>query len=99
MFKVAAQAGQNVHLVDLNPELLEKSQKSIHKNLGRVAKKLYKDDTSKIESFVNDTYGRIRVTTKLEDAANVDLVVEAIVEKLGPKQELFNKLDQVNIFF
>lgn len=35
------------------------------------------------------------MSTKVEDAVNVDLVVEAIVEKLDVKQELFSKLDQV----
>lgn len=50
--KVAAQAGQNVTLVDLKPELLEKSQKSIQGNLTRVAKKIYKDDKGKIDNFV-----------------------------------------------
>jgi 3-hydroxyacyl-CoA dehydrogenase len=94
--QVTAQAGQNVTIVDLKPELLEKAQKSIHTNLARVAKKLYKDDPSKIESFVSESYARIKVSTKMEDGANSDLIIEAIVEKLQPKQELFNTLDKVS---
>lgn len=95
MIQVAAQAGQTVTIVDLQPELLEKAQKSIQSNLGRVAKKLYKDDAAKAQSFVAESSERIKVSTKIEDGVNADLIVEAIVEKLDVKQELFNKLDQV----
>lgn len=98
-FKVAAQAGQNVTIVDLKPELLEKAQKSIQNNLNRVARKVHKDDPSKAESFVKEASERIKVSTNIEDGVNVDLIVEAIVEKLDVKQELFNKLDQVYIFY
>ena len=93
--KVAAQAGQNVTIIDINADLLDKAQKSIQTNLTRVAKKLYKGDAAKIDSFVKESAERIRVSTKLEDGADVDLIVEAIVEKLEVKQELFNKLDVV----
>ncbi|CAG4944582.1 unnamed protein product [Parnassius apollo] len=93
--QVAAQAGQNVTLVDLRPELLDKAQKSIQNNLTRVGKKMYKDDASKVEHFVNDSFNRIKVSTQIEDGVNADLIIEAIVEKLDVKQELFNKLDQL----
>lgn len=42
LFQIAAQAGQNVTLVDISDSLLQKSKASIEKSLGRVAKKLYK---------------------------------------------------------
>ncbi|XP_046969790.1 probable 3-hydroxyacyl-CoA dehydrogenase B0272.3 isoform X2 [Vanessa cardui] len=93
--QVAAQAGQNVTIIDLKPELLEKAQKSIQNNLNRVARKAYKDDPAKIEAFVKEASDRIKVSTKVEDGVNVDLIVEAIVERLDVKQELFNKLDQL----
>ncbi|XP_045774705.1 probable 3-hydroxyacyl-CoA dehydrogenase B0272.3 [Maniola jurtina] len=93
--QVAAQAGQNVNLIDLKPELLEKAQKSIQNNLHRVARKIHKDAPAKIEVYVKDASERIKVSTNLEDGVNADLIVEAIVEKLDVKQELFNKLDQL----
>ncbi|XP_013140867.1 PREDICTED: probable 3-hydroxyacyl-CoA dehydrogenase B0272.3 isoform X2 [Papilio polytes] len=93
--QVAAQAGQNVTIVDIKPELLDKAKKSIQNNLTRVGKKMYKDDTAKIENFVKDSFDRIQVSTKIEDGVNADLIIEAIVEKLHVKQELFNKLDQL----
>lgn len=93
--QVTAQAGQNVTIVDLEPEIINKAQKSIQANLGRVAKKLYKDDPGKIEGFVKESLDRIKISTKVEDSVNADLIVEAIVEKLDIKQELFNKLDKL----
>lgn len=95
LLKVAAQAGQNVTIIDINADLLDKAQKSIQTNLTRVGKKLYKGDAGKIDAFVKEASERIKVSTKLEDGAEVDLIVEAIVEKLDVKQELFNKLDKV----
>jgi 3-hydroxybutyryl-CoA dehydrogenase len=39
--------------------------------------------------------GRLSLTTDLSDFADCDLVIEAIVEDLAPKQELFAELDRV----
>ena len=38
---------------------------------------------------------RVRGTTRLEDLADVDLVVEAVVEELDVKQALFENLDEI----
>lgn len=95
---MAAQAGQNVTLIDLKPELLENAQKSIHNNLQRVARKIHKDAPEKIAAYVKDASERIKVSTVLEEGVQAHLIVEAIVEKLDVKQELFNKLDQVKKF-
>jgi len=39
--------------------------------------------------------GRLTLTADLADLADCDLVIEAIVEALGPKQELFRELERV----
>ena len=39
--------------------------------------------------------GRLSLTTDLEDFADCDLVIEAIVEEIAPKQELFAELERV----
>lgn len=93
--QVAAQAGQNVTIVDLDQEVLDKAQKSIQNNLQRVARKLHKDDPGKIDEFVKNSASRIKLTTKLEEGVASDLIIEAIVEKLDVKQELFSKLDSL----
>ncbi|CAK1550332.1 unnamed protein product [Leptosia nina] len=93
--QIAAQAGQTVTIIDLNTEVLEKCQKSIENNLKRVAKKIHKDDAAKMENFCKESLARINVSTKLEDGTNADLIIEAIVEDLKVKQQLFNKLDEL----
>src|SRR5579864_2235627 len=39
--------------------------------------------------------GRITVTSDLGDLSECDLVIESIVEELGPKRHLFNELDRI----
>jgi 3-hydroxybutyryl-CoA dehydrogenase len=41
------------------------------------------------------TVGRLTVTTDIADLADCDLVIEAIVEELAPKRELFAELDRI----
>ncbi|XP_063625683.1 hydroxyacyl-coenzyme A dehydrogenase, mitochondrial-like [Cydia splendana] len=93
--QVAAQAGQNVTLVDVSSDVLAKAQKSIGGNLGRVAKKTFKDDPAGGEKFVKDALARVKTSTDPVDGAkNADLVVEAIVENMEVKHKLFKQLDQ-----
>ncbi|XP_026500988.2 hydroxyacyl-coenzyme A dehydrogenase, mitochondrial-like [Vanessa tameamea] len=92
--QVSAQAGQNVILVDLSSDVLAKSQKSIGNNLGRVAKKIYKDNPKEGEKFVSESMARIKTATDPVSASQgADLVVEAIVENMDIKHQLFKKLD------
>jgi 3-hydroxybutyryl-CoA dehydrogenase len=43
----------------------------------------------------DEAAGRLSLTTELDDFADCDLVIEAIVEELAPKQELFAELDRI----
>ena len=43
----------------------------------------------------DDAMSRLSLTTELADFAGCDVVIEAIVEELGPKQELFAELERV----
>jgi 3-hydroxybutyryl-CoA dehydrogenase len=47
------------------------------------------------EDARNDTLARITGTTEVSDLANCDLVIEAVVEEIGVKRELFAELDRV----
>lgn len=85
--------------MDVNSEVLTKAQKSISNNLGRVAKKLYKDKPQDGEKFVADALSRIKTSSDPTAAVkDVDLVVEAIVENLSIKHDIFKKLDAVILF-
>jgi len=87
---VAAQSGLSVIVRDIEDRFVDKGLDAIAKNLQRGV------DKGKMTAAEKDeTLGRIRGTTKLEDLAKCDVVVEAAVEKLDVKLDLFGKLDGI----
>jgi len=93
--QVAAQTGHQVCLVDVSQEILQKAEDRIKTSLMRVAKKNFADDPKAGEEFVSQTLSRIQYSEDPVSAATTsDLVVEAIVENMAIKKELFAKLDQ-----
>jgi 3-hydroxybutyryl-CoA dehydrogenase len=88
--QVVAQAGLAVTVREVSPELLEKGLKAVEKNLARLVEKgaLSAADRDQVR-------GRIRGTTRLEDLAGSDLVIEAIIEQLPAKKELYRELDRL----
>ncbi|XP_028932523.1 hydroxyacyl-coenzyme A dehydrogenase, mitochondrial [Ornithorhynchus anatinus] len=93
--QVAASTGHTVVLVDQSEDILKKSRRGIEDSLKRVAKKKFADKPQDGDDFVAKTLSSITVTT---DAVTVthstDLVIEAIVENLKVKNELFKTLDK-----
>lgn len=87
---VAAQAGCEVVVREVTPELVEKGLKSIEKNLQRMVEK---GSLSGVER--EHTRSRLRGTTNLEELRDADLVIEAIIEQLPAKKELFGALDKL----
>ncbi|CAG9865220.1 unnamed protein product [Phyllotreta striolata] len=89
--QVAAQAGQNVTLVDVNADIIKKSESNIQSSLARVAKKLHNGD----QKFVADTISRIKFDVDpLKNISEADLVIEAVVENMTIKHKLFKSLDE-----
>jgi 3-hydroxybutyryl-CoA dehydrogenase len=88
--QVAAQSGCDVIVREVSPELVEKGLKSIEKNLARLVEK-----GTMTAADRDAVRGRLRGTTKLEDLADRDLVVEAIIEQLPIKRELYGALDKI----
>ncbi len=86
--QVAAQAGFPVVVREVLPELVEKGLKSIEKNLARLVEK-----GTITEAAKNEIRGRLKGTTALEDLKDCDVIVEAIIEQLPAKRELFAALD------
>uniref|UniRef100_A0A1B0C9M7 3-hydroxyacyl-CoA dehydrogenase n=1 Tax=Lutzomyia longipalpis TaxID=7200 RepID=A0A1B0C9M7_LUTLO len=94
--QVAASSGFRVTLVEINEQLVEKAKANIQKSLGRVAKKQFKDDEGAQNGFISTTLGRLDATCNLTDAVrDTDLVIEAIVENMKVKHDLFAKIDSV----
>jgi 3-hydroxybutyryl-CoA dehydrogenase len=88
--QVAAQAGLQVVLQDIKDEFVNRGLQTISKNLTRNVEKGKLKEQEKEEIL-----SRIRPTTSLEDAAEVDFVVEAATENMAIKSEIFRKLDAI----
>ncbi len=85
--QVAAQTGLAVHLTDVNEGVLKTGVETIEKNLARsVEKKRMSQDE------MDETMGRIEAGA--EYAADADLAIEAVVEAIEVKVEVFRALDE-----
>ncbi|HET9516101.1 MAG TPA: 3-hydroxyacyl-CoA dehydrogenase family protein [Actinoplanes sp.] len=88
--QVAAQAGWHVTLRDLDDSSVRRGIAAIQESLGRFAAK------GKITpDEVDATLARITPTTELDAAAEADIVVEAIFERIEAKHEVFRALDKI----
>jgi len=88
--QVAAQAGYETIVRELNDEFLEKG-------LGRISAFLDKGVAKKkmTQAKRDTTWACIRGTTDVADLADCDLIIEVIFENMEAKQELFKELDSV----
>ena len=88
--QVAATAGSTVQLYDLSAEALQKSRDSLDKILARLIEKGRIDNAEKNRIQNNITY-----ISNLNDLANCDLTIEAIIEDLDIKKKLFKELESL----
>jgi 3-hydroxybutyryl-CoA dehydrogenase len=88
--QIAAAAGCQVTVREVNAAVLEKGLQSIDKNLQRLVDKgtLSAQDRDQIR-------GRLRGTTNLEDLKDCDLIIDAIIEQLAAKREVWTALDKI----
>lgn len=88
--QVAAQAGYSTLLVDVQPAMLDKAKAGIQKNLQ------YLTDKQKITADeATAIMGRIQFLNNVADC-KADVIIEAIVEKMEAKLDLFAQLAAVN---
>ncbi|MGD0403827.1 MAG: 3-hydroxybutyryl-CoA dehydrogenase [Candidatus Acidiferrales bacterium] len=88
--QVAANAGCQVTVREVSPQLVEKGLQSIDKNLQRLM------DKGTLQTAERDKVrGRLKGTTNLEDLKDCDIVIEAIIEQLPAKRELWGALDKI----
>jgi len=88
--QLAAEAGYDTVGREVTPELGEAAAAKIAHFLGRKADK---DQLTREEA--DAAVARLRVTDELAELAECDLVIEAIVEEIEPKYELFAELDRI----
>jgi 3-hydroxybutyryl-CoA dehydrogenase len=87
---VCAKAGYDVILHDIKEDYVKKGLASVEKFIDKSVEKgkMTPEDKKNI-------LGRIHGTTKLDDMKDADLVIEAIVEQVGLKKDVFQKLDGI----
>lgn len=86
----AARAGYSVILRDLQNSLVNDGLKSIKRDLDNLEKAQVISGGDK-----DAILGRITATTDLAVAGDVDLVIEAVVENMAVKRQLFAELDNI----
>lgn len=87
--QVAATHHCHVTLYDLNDEILGKARENIAWSLKKFHEK------GRVTEAPDTIVSRITPTTSLHDAAEVDLVIEAVPEQEGLKRELFARLEEI----
>ena len=88
--QVFAQSGYEVHLIDAVAPALDRARSTIEKSLGKFVEK------GKLTAEERDgSLGRLSTATDVQSLADADYVVEAIVEDVSVKRELFGRLDSI----
>jgi 3-hydroxybutyryl-CoA dehydrogenase len=88
--QVAAQSGHRVVLTDTNPDQLLRAEQQINASLSKLTDK-GKLTTEQAEKVKNS----ISYSTQLSDHSEASLVIEAIIENLAVKHQVFQQLEQV----
>jgi 3-hydroxybutyryl-CoA dehydrogenase len=87
--QVAATAGLQVTVLEVEQKYLEKGFGTIRKSLERFAAK------GTIAEPVDAIFSRLKGTTRKQDLADCDFVVEAIIENLDEKRKMFASIDPI----
>src|SRR5688572_1392137 len=88
--EIAAKSGYETIVREINDDHGEHARKSIHKSLDRAVEKGKLEAT--VRAGISD---RIRITSKLEDLRNADIIIEAVTEDLELKNVMFRTLDDL----
>lgn len=88
--QIAATQEHQVVLVDLNDEALAKAEVSLKKILARLVEKEKID-----EATSNAIIGRINFSNNINDFSDCGIVIEAIIENLDIKQQVFTQLEKI----
>ena len=88
--QVAAQAGYDVVVREVEQKFLDKGLGGIRKSLGKFVEK------GKMQQADMDAcMGRLKGSTNLEDLADCDIVIEAIIENAQLKKDTYAQLDKI----
>ena len=88
--QVFAQSGFDVRVYDAAPGAVERARATIDRSLSKFVEK------GKLAAADKDAaLARLRAAASLDDFADVDFVVEAVIEQLDVKHALLSRLDSV----
>ena len=87
--QVAATAGFDVTVLEVEQKFLDKGFAGIEKSLAKFAEK------GTVKESPDTIRTRLKGTTKKEDLAGCDIIIEAIIENVAEKKKMFASLDPV----
>ncbi len=88
--EVCARSGYQVTVVEVTEDLLARGLRRVEESMGRAVER------GKLTPEERDAArARIAGTTRLEDLAGADLVIEAVVERMDAKKQVFAGLDRL----
>ena len=88
--EVCARAGVDVTVLEVNGDALAAGRHRIESSLGKAV------DRGKLEASLRDAaLGRMRFTTSMEELADRDLVIEAVVENFDTKASVWGQIDKI----
>ncbi|MFB0533817.1 MAG: 3-hydroxyacyl-CoA dehydrogenase family protein [Anaerolineae bacterium] len=88
--EVCAKAGYEVVVSEINDEFLQKGMDRLNKSLSRAVSK-----GKATQEEMDAALARIKGTTKAADFADCDLVIEAAIENMELKKQIFAELDGI----
>src|SRR5258707_14889608 len=87
--QVAATAGFDVTVLEVDQKYLDKGFAGIEKSLAKLAEK------GSIKETPQPIRARLKGTTRMQDLADCDIVIEAVIENVDEKKKMYAALDSV----
>src|SRR4051812_7352150 len=87
--QVAATAGFDVTVLEVEQKFLDKGFAGIEKSLSKIAEK------GSLKETPQTVRARLKGSTRMQDLADCDMVVEAVIENLGEKKKMYAALDDI----
>jgi 3-hydroxybutyryl-CoA dehydrogenase len=87
--QVAATAGFDVTVLEVEQKFLDRGFAAIEKSLAKFAEK------GTIKETPQTIRGRLKGTTKREDLADCDIIIEAIIENVEEKKKMYSSIDGI----